>query len=72
MILYQLDTLQLTQEKEKKLSVSVFYWVIRKIFRRVHVILICAQTNSCGGDRGVKPLLPAFLLNAAKAQRMRV
>ncbi len=30
MIPYQLDTLQLTQEKEKKLSGSVFYWVIQK------------------------------------------
>ena len=30
MNLYWLDTLQLTQEKEKKLCGSVFYWVIQK------------------------------------------
>ena len=30
MILYGLDTLQLTQEKEKNLSGSVFYWVIKR------------------------------------------
>ena len=30
MIPYRLDTLQLTQEKEKKLSCLVFYWVIQK------------------------------------------
>ncbi len=38
MILYGLDTLQLTQEKEKNLSGSVFYWVIKKI-------LECARTE---------------------------
>ncbi len=30
MIPYRLDTLQFTQEKERKLSDSVFYWVIQK------------------------------------------
>ena len=35
MIPYRLDTLQLTQQKEKKLSGSVFYWVIQNKFLRV-------------------------------------
>ncbi len=38
MILFRLDTLQLIQEKEKKLSGSVFYWVIQKRFLRVYAL----------------------------------
>ncbi len=37
MILYWLGTLKLAQEKEKKLSGLVFYWVIQKKFLRVCV-----------------------------------
>ncbi len=41
---YQLDTLQLTEEKEKKLSCSVFYWVIQKKFLECVVIVVdCDQ-----------------------------
>ncbi len=41
MILYLLDTLQLTQEK---LSGSVFYWVVKKILR-VYKYMFSIQTT---------------------------